>query len=250
MTAPNKSYNFSIADTLDISTALASLSQFLNNKFNKMNNDPQNNPFSLAWMDEVIPVFQSTYPVRVILIIDFGPEHVLDSELQPSLQPLSCSRIWWPFDIPDESSGLSTLEVNACMECVAKIDVDELAQDSRECDICKIGFTNSAGLQVEADAMSSGVSPELAFKAQEASDNEQVIPETPVKLACGHIYGENCLRSWISGHAGRIQPTCPTCRAVIEGIRDDEESKGAEVMITLDGLRGLAVMLGINPNRD
>lgn len=42
-----------------------------------------------------------------------------------------------------------------------------------------------------------------------------MMPENPVKLPCGHIFGELCLRTWwmIADSQGQRPPTCPKCRA-------------------------------------
>lgn len=55
------------------------------------------------------------------------------------------------------------------------------------------------------------------INAAEMKENE--LPENPVKLECGHIFGEICLRRWISDGN---PPTCPTCRRVLNGSERGE----------------------------
>lgn len=87
---------------------------------------------------------------------------------------------------------------------------------------------------------SSGVTPS---NSQEAINGEQVM-ESPVKFACGHNFGENCLQLIIKGALnGDKWPSCHMCRATLDGIRDLELPFEAEVIITLDELRGLAKWL-------
>lgn len=51
----------------------------------------------------------------------------------------------------------------------------------------------------------------------EMGEDEQ--PENAVRLECGHIFGERCIRRWINeGNP----PTCPTCRRVLNGSERGE----------------------------
>lgn len=106
--------------------------------------------------------------------------------------------------------------------------------------VCKVKYSISGGPQMGTGA-SSRVTPSMS---QEAIDGEQVM-ESPVRFACGHVFGENCVRLIIKEALnGDKWPSCPMCRATLGGIRDLEVPFEAEVIITLDGLRGLATWLG------
>ena len=37
--------------------------------------------------------------------------------------------------------------------------------------------------------------------------------ERPVKLRCGHVFGEKCIQQWVRGKGVRPRSTCPLCRA-------------------------------------
>lgn len=62
------------------------------------------------------------------------------------------------------------------------------------------------------------------------SDNNMVLPaeaaiesqtvDIPVRLPCGHVFGEDCLRSWLSNLESWNPPTCPICRCQLEGLGD------------------------------
>lgn len=145
-------------------------------------------------------VFQATYPVRISIFFFYRPSE---------------SGMCWTFSPPQEIS----VSVDVFMSGLTKIDVDELTQDNKECAICKIEYAPFAGLEVDTEG--------------------QVMLENPVKLACGHIFGESCLRSWISTNLRRIRPTCPICRVAFEGIRNSTELS-EQIAITLDELEGVA----------
>lgn len=138
------------------------------------------------------------------------------------------------------------------MEGLTEVDVDELTQDEIECPICKVKFATSAGPQVGTGASSSALTPTnndqvvAEVSTQEGVVVKQATPETPFKLACGHIIGESCIQSWINHRERGTQPTCPICRTAIRGIEVPEIA----IVVTLDELRELAALLGINSDRD
>lgn len=247
MEDPNNPFQFSIDNTSDFSTALASLSEYLNARFTTLNNNPQTHDFLFDWLGDLLPAFQKTYPVSLVITITFG-------RTQSGPRALT-----WLFPLPDEISRFTPQEIDLFMGRLITVNVDELSQDATECAICKVKYATLAGSQMGTGALSSEVTAsthndqavvELAVNLREATDREQAMAESPVKLACGHIMGENCLRLWISEDASGIQPTCPMCRAIIQGIRDVEIPTEAEVMVTLDGFKGLAVSLGLSPDLD
>lgn len=136
------------------------------------------------------------------------------------------------------------------MRGLTKVDADELTEDENECVICKVKFASFAGSQVASSTLTPTINDqgvaEQSVNTQEGVDVEQVIPEIPLKLACGHIIGERCIQSWISGRMGGTEPNCPICRVAIPEIRDFEVPEVA-VVVSLDNLRGLVVLLGFNP---
>ena len=45
----------------------------------------------------------------------------------------------------------------------------------------------------------------------EQTENQEESQHTPVKLPCGHVFGSECITSWLSPETGRSN-TCPLCR--------------------------------------
>lgn len=120
-------------------------------------------------------------------------------------------------------------EVDEFIKTLEKVNVTSLKQDARECDICKTDFSHSTD-----PTPASHAAQELA--KQSVNDEEQ--PESPVRLACGHVYGQRCLKTWISGKGTGNLPTCPMCRAVL----DIGNIAVREVRITLDRPGALSYM--------
>lgn len=231
----NYSYPFEIANTANFSAALASLSDNLNVQFNKINDDDPTSNASFLNLHDLVLLFQATHRVSIVLL--FTNRQAISTPPNEALQ--SRTGLWLPIPAPNEVLRFTPLGVDAFVRCLTKVEVEELPQDAKECDICKVNFSTSRGPQMGTGA-SSGVIPSTS---QDAIDGEQVI-ESPVKFACGHIFGENCLRLIIKEAQNGVKwPSCPMCRAVLDGVRDPEVPFEAEVIITLNGLRGLVKWL-------
>lgn len=243
MAAPRDSYSypFEIANTSKFSTALASLSDNLNLHFNKINNDAPTSDIPFMNLYNLVLLFQATHRVCITLLFAHGQATSCSSlPLLPQNEVLrSTYGIWLPLPAPNEILRFSPLGIDTFIRCLTKVDIEELPQDAKECDICKVEYSAFDGPQ-----MGTGVSSTCTPSTnQKVIDGEQVM-ESPVKFRCGHIFGENCLRSIIKEAMNGVRwPTCPMCRAALDGIRDLEVPFEAEVIITLDGLRGLTKWL-------
>lgn len=238
----NYPYPFEIANTAKFPTALASLSDNLNLQFNKIKDEAPTSDAPFTNLCDLVLLFQATHRVSIALLFTHGQATSgLSLPLPPPNEALrSTSGLWLPLPPPNEILRFSPLGIDAFIRCLTKVEVEELPQDAKECDICKVKYSTSGGLQMGTGA-SSGVT---SSTSQEAIDGEQVM-ESPVKFACGHIFGENCLRLIIKEALNGVKwPSCPMCRAALDGIRDLEVPFEAEVIITLDGLRGFAKWLG------
>ncbi|PVH80109.1 hypothetical protein DL98DRAFT_532318 [Cadophora sp. DSE1049] len=66
------------------------------------------------------------------------------------------------------------------MTVLRSVDLDDLADEDSDCTICTLPLGNPDGI---------------------------VKPEIPVKTPCGHIFGNQCICTWIRDNA-----TCPNCR--------------------------------------
>lgn len=89
-----------------------------------------------------------------------------------------------------------------------RIDPNVLAKDDKLCEICFSCF----------DEWRWGDEhPENAGVLKPFMVLEGMMPETPVRLPCGHIFGELCLRTWMMG-LREGPPTCPKCRVVLKKV--------------------------------
>lgn len=93
-------------------------------------------------------------------------------------------------------------EVDQFMYSLNQIDIGTLAEDNKLCEICFLCFDEWRWDDKRpADAG--------ALKPFEVLND--MMPENPVRLPCGHIFGELCLRTWIM-KMDEGPPTCPKCR--------------------------------------
>ena len=58
--------------------------------------------------------------------------------------------------------------------------------------------------------------------------------EAPVRLQCGHVVGEVCIKKWFAQTRGSDK-TCPMCRSVL--FREDSPISDTEIMVRVPGLR-------------
>lgn len=83
----------------------------------------------------------------------------------------------------------------------------------KECNICYYPFFASRG-KLEADAIRKGTvpRPDKSLEPHEVSFSD--LPELPVRLPCGHVFGQICVLKWVSGGGSENPPKCPICRAI------------------------------------
>lgn len=141
--------------------------------------------------------------------------------------------VLWEFPTLARHSSFSAAEVDEFMKTLGKVDVGSLQQDAKECDICMNDFSHLPGT---ASCTSPTPASDTHKPAEKSIHDEEV--ESPVRLACGHVYGENCLKTWISGKGIGNLPTCPMCRAVLES----GSIAVSEVKIILDRVGALSFM--------
>lgn len=83
--------------------------------------------------------------------------------------------------VPTPSSLLPSIE--RLLEALPEIQLRDLPEDCRNCNICMEAFTGDA-------------------------DTEQ-----PVSLGCGHIFGSFCIKAWVS--SSQVSQSCPLCRTAL-----------------------------------
>lgn len=225
---------------IDLPTALSALADILTTQFNALNDEPPEDPPPplVDLIGNTAYGFQSIYGVRLRIIIRTpsypNSNSESDSEQPNCPQPQLGSRpVIWECPALARNFSLLPAEIKEFMEMLEKVNVSSLEQDARECDICKKEFSHLPDAVSSTDPTS--VKDTRAPTEQSATDEE---PENPVRLACGHIYGEDCLQKWIIGSGSWGLPSCPMCRAVLE--------KGdigfTEVSIMLDRVGALSSM--------
>lgn len=182
--------------------------------------------------------------LRVLITIPFYSDSnprsnsAFNSEPQTDYpQPQNASRlVLWEFPALARNSSFSAVEVDEFLKTVGKVDVGSLQQDAKKCDICKKYFSHLPGAASYTSPTPASASDTHKPAEQSVHDEEEL--ESPVRLACGHVYGENCLKTWISGKGIGNLPTCPMCRAVLES----ESIAVSEVKIMLDKVGALSFM--------
>lgn len=100
--------------------------------------------------------------------------------------------------------------VDRLMYSLHRTNVSSLAEDDKLCEICFLCFDEWRWDDEERQISNKagGVDSE-PFQVL-----VEMMPENPVKLYCGHIFGELCLRTWLMQIIPKGgPPTCPKCRA-------------------------------------
>lgn len=94
-------------------------------------------------------------------------------------------------------------QVEDFVQTLVRVDVSTLQTDEANCSICKL----------EYGAQRGGTSSEPVSNSDQGWPGEDD-PEEPVKLSCGHIFGEWCMKTWLLEQPA----SCPTCRLQFEPI--------------------------------
>ena len=93
---------------------------------------------------------------------------------------------------------LSHDQVDELVQASARVELDGLESDEMECPICKLEYGSYRGEETP--------STEPALD-QELSGEDA--PEQAIKLPCGHVFGDWCIKTWLLGLPAA---SCPTCR--------------------------------------
>lgn len=123
-----------------------------------------------------------------------------------------------PLSVPTNPAPplrLSRKEVDRFMYSLDRTDVSSLAKADKLCDICFLCF----GEWRWEDRRPANAGDSEPFKVR-----VNMMPENAVRLSCGHLFGELCLRTWMMRN--RKGPlTCPKCRAklgIVGGVKKSD----------------------------
>lgn len=100
--------------------------------------------------------------------------------------------------VEEEGSGIqfSASQVEDFVQTLARVEASALGVDDLTCSICKLEYGKGRGNITEP-----------ACDAEQGLLGEEM-PEYPVKLSCGHVFGDWCIKTWLVEQPA----SCPTCR--------------------------------------
>lgn len=112
----------------------------------------------------------------------------------------------WEEEEEEESLGFqfTTGQVDDFIQTLARVEISTLHVDDAKCPICKLDYGTQRG---ETASSESATNSDQGLPGEDA-------PEQPVRLSCGHVFGEWCIKTWLLEQ----RATCPTCRFQFEPI--------------------------------
>lgn len=119
-----------------------------------------------------------------------------------------------PFEAP-QSQRFSRKEFYKFIHSLPYVRGDSLGEDAQDnqCSICYYPFFEARG-RLEAEAIRKGTAPRPNMNLEPHQVPPSDLPELPVSLPCGHVFGHICVQVWILGEEIGDPPTCPICRAI------------------------------------
>lgn len=105
----------------------------------------------------------------------------------------------------DEGSGIqfTPSQVEEFLQTLSRVEIGTLGTDDVKCSICKQEYGKTRGDSIR-----------LASGSDQGLEGEEA-PEDAVKLPCGHVFGEWCMKTWFLGQPA----SCPGCRFQFEPVQ-------------------------------
>lgn len=100
----------------------------------------------------------------------------------------------------------SPSQVDDFIQTLPRVEISKLEKDDVECSICKLEYGTHR----------KNTSTEASLDQRLPGEEE---PEKPVKLSCGHIFGEWCIKSWLLEQPA----SCPTCRFQFQPVVEEDD---------------------------
>lgn len=106
----------------------------------------------------------------------------------------------------EESLGIQFTagQVADFIQTLARVEISRLQADDAKCPICKLDYGKQRG---ETAISESATNSDQGLPGEDE-------PEQPVRLSCGHVFGEWCIKTWLLEQ----RATCPICRFRFEPI--------------------------------
>lgn len=109
------------------------------------------------------------------------------------------------FTQEDDKSGtqFSPSQVEDFLQTSSPVEISTLEKDDQKCSICMSEYVKERG-----DTNKPAMESEQGLLGEDA-------PENPIKLPCGHVFGEWCIKAWLL----KQRASCPVCRFQFRPVR-------------------------------
>lgn len=109
------------------------------------------------------------------------------------------------FTQEDDKSGtqFSPSQVEDFLQTSSPVGISTLEKDDQKCSICMSEYVKGKG-----DTNKPAMESEQGLLGEDA-------PENPIKLPCGHVFGEWCIKAWLL----KQRASCPVCRFQFRPVR-------------------------------